>query len=320
MIDKEKLKAMPKVILYCALMLVIWPVGAYLMWKDKQIDKQLKVVGTFCCLCLWILLAGWALHMMQTESEKSPAETVSTEKVTNNNENNASANEQTATPEATEDVAASEENILVKIEARYKGVTKAGTVLDDDNSGIYVTGIYGDGTTEEIYGNEFEIKKPVTLKAGKTSTVTIMYNGKKCNLKVKCTTKEKQKKKHRTGKNIIGISNKDIHDIDGTFRADKVRNDVTGNWRISTIAANARIEKYAMSYYKWKFFKDKEIHGIVNFTNKTTTQISVVGNMLNVAVYEYVAGEEHDAKKLFSGMLLNEYFVYKDNGDIEKVQ
>ncbi len=319
-LQKEKLKSMPKVILYCALMLVIWPVGAFLIWKDKQIDKQLKAIEMFCCLCLWLLLAGSAVRMMHTASEKNSAETISTEKITKNNEDGVLTNKQTATPETNSEESVSEENTLVKIEAKYKGVTKAGTVLDDDNSGITVTGIYSDGTTEEIYENEFEIKKPVTLKAGKTSTVTITYNGKKYDLKVKCTTKKKQKKKHRKGKNIIGISNKDIHDIDGTFQADKVRNDVTGNWRISTIAANVRMEKYAMSYYKWVFLGDEEIHGIVNFTNKTTTKISVAGNILDVAVYEYVTGEEHDAKKLFSGMLLNEYFVYKDNGDIEKVQ
>lgn len=42
--------------------------------------------------------------------------------------------------------------------------------------------------------------------------------------------------------------------------------------------------------------------------------------MLDVTIYEYVDKEEHDAKKLFSGMLLTEYFVYIDNGDIEEVQ
>ena len=34
-----------------------------------------------------------------------------------------------------------------------------------------------------------------------------------------------------------------------------------------------------------------------------------MGDMLDVTVYEYVDGEEHDADKLFSGMLLKQYFV-----------
>lgn len=205
---------------------------------------------------------------------------------------------------------------LVKIKAKYNGSAKAGTVLDDNNTGISVLGIYSDETTKKIHKNKFEIKKPVTLKAGKTSIVKITYNGKKCNLKVKCTTK----KKHRKGKDMIGVSNKDIYDIDGKFHANKVRNDVTGNWRISAIAANADMVKYAKSYYKWKFHDDDEIHGIVNFNDKTTTKISVMGKILDVTVQEYVSGEEHDANLLFSGTLLNEYHVYLDNGDIKKIQ
>ncbi len=205
---------------------------------------------------------------------------------------------------------------LVKIRAKYNGSAKAGTVLDNNNTGISVMGIYSDETTKKIHKNKFEIKKPVTLKVGKTSTVKITYNGKKCSLKVKCTTK----KKHRKGKDIVGVSNKDIYDIDGKFYANKVRNDVTGNWRISTIAANADMVKYAKSYYKWKFYNDDEIHGIVNFNDKTTAKIAVMWKILDVTVQEYVSGEEHDANLLFSVTLLNEYHVYLDNGDIKKIQ
>lgn len=123
---------------------------------------------------------------------------------------------------------------------------------------------------------------------------------------------------HRDG--MYGISDKDIHDVDGAFSANKVRNDTTGNWRISTIAANINIEEYALSYYKWEFHSDDEVHGIVNFNYKTTTCITTDGNILYVDVHEYVDGEEHDANLLFSGMLLKQYFVYLDNGDIEEIQ
>ena len=69
------------------------------------------------------------------------------------------------------------------------------------------------------------------------------------------------------------------------------------------------------------FFKsDDEIHAIVNFNYKTTTKISVMGNLLDVSVYEYVDKEEHDAKLLFSGKLLKEYHVNKDTGEIEEIQ
>lgn len=105
-----------------------------------------------------------------------------------------------------------------------------------------------------------------------------------------------------------------------SFVVTNVRNDVTGNWRIATIAENIEMQDYALDYYKEYFKSDDEIHAIVNFNYKTTTKISVMGNLLDVSVYEYVDKEEHDAKLLFSGMLLKEYHVNKDTGEIEEIQ
>ena len=112
---------------------------------------------------------------------------------------------------------------------------------------------------------------------------------------------------------------KNIDDIDAHFRVSKVRNDVTGNWRISSIDESINMEEYALSYYKKYFSNDTEIHAIVNSSYNTTTQISVVFNTLNVSIYEYVDGEEHDAKLLFSGMLLKQYSVNMDTGEIEEI-
>lgn len=75
-----------------------------------------------------------------------------------------------------------------------------------------------------------------------------------------------------------------------------------------------------MDYFKDHFKRDDEIHAIVSFNYKTTVKISVMGNLLNVSVYEYIDKEEHDAKLLFSGMLLKEYRVNKDTGEIEEIQ
>ena len=105
-----------------------------------------------------------------------------------------------------------------------------------------------------------------------------------------------------------------------SFVVGKVNNDVTGNWRIATIAENIEMQDYALDYYKEYFKSDDEIHAIVNFNYKTTTKISVMGNLLDVSVYEYVDKEEHDAKSLFSGTLLKEYHVNIDNGEIEEIQ
>ncbi|MFR0838937.1 MAG: hypothetical protein ACLSHA_10375 [Neglectibacter timonensis] len=107
---------------------------------------------------------------------------------------------------------------------------------------------------------------------------------------------------------------------DISFVVTNVPNDVTGNWRIATIAENIEMQDYALDYYKEYFKSDDEIHAIVNFNYKTTTKISVMGNLLDVSVYEYVDKEEHDAKLLFSGMLLKEYHVNKDTGEVEEIQ
>lgn len=109
--------------------------------------------------------------------------------------------------------------------------------------------------------------------------------------------------------------------LDGiSFRADKVRNDTTGNWRISLIAENIDMSEYALDYYKQYFTDDSEIHFIVNFNYNTTTKIMVMGGDLDVTVQEYVAKEEHDAKMLGSGTVLAEYFVNIETGEIEKVR
>lgn len=124
---------------------------------------------------------------------------------------------------------------------------------------------------------------------------------------------------HRTGDNIVGISDKDITTIYSS-KYDTVRNDVTGNWKCIVIAENNfNVEDYALSCYKNYFDSDKTILAVENLTTKTSTSISVVSGLLYVSVYEYTKGEEHDAKAMFGGTHLVDYIVYTDNGDIEKV-
>ena len=129
---------------------------------------------------------------------------------------------------------------------------------------------------------------------------------------------ETQEVPHRDG--MYGISDKSCHDIDATFSRDKVRNDVTGKWRVSAISADVQMVEYAKDYYQWKFTNDDEIHCIVNFYNNTTTKIQYLSGNLFVTVHEYVKGEEHDANLMFSGTVLQDFIVYLDNGDIEQIQ
>lgn len=124
---------------------------------------------------------------------------------------------------------------------------------------------------------------------------------------------------HRTGDNIVGVSEKDIEDLDPVFYK-SVINDVTGNWRYATIADDIDIEYYIMSYYKNYFSTDNEVHAIINFTRNTTTRLNYSGGVITVTIMDYVDGEEHDAKKLFSGQVLATYYVYADNGDIEELK
>lgn len=120
--------------------------------------------------------------------------------------------------------------------------------------------------------------------------------------------------------NIIGTSNKDFKDIyDSKPRS--VINDSTGNWKLSRIATSENVIDYVSSYYKSSFTDSKEVHAIVNFTLNTTTKVSKLSDsILSVTVYEYVNKEELDAKKLFTGMVLGEYWIYLDNGDIEEIK
>ena len=99
----------------------------------------------------------------------------------------------------------------------------------------------------------------------------------------------------------------------------KVRNDNTGNWRYSGYTENDSQETFALEYYKAFFEDDKEIHAVINFTNKTTAKLSVVNDKIDVTIHEYVDGEEHDAKELFSGDVLKQYFVNISDGSVENI-
>lgn len=124
---------------------------------------------------------------------------------------------------------------------------------------------------------------------------------------------------HRTGDNIVGISDKDMTEIYST-KYDKVRNDVTGKWKCLVIAENNfDVTEYALSCYRNYFDSDETVLAVINLTTKTSTSIRIVAGNLYVMEYEYVDGEEHDAKAMFGGMHLLDYIVYTDNGDIEKV-
>lgn len=119
----------------------------------------------------------------------------------------------------------------------------------------------------------------------------------------------------------ITTSSVNAKKMDINFSVSKMHNDVTGNFRVSTIAENIHMKDYALEYYNKYFKNDNEIHTIVNFNTKTTTAISDFGlGLLDVRVHEYINKEEHSAKEIFGGMVLEEYYVNKQTGEIEKVR
>lgn len=98
------------------------------------------------------------------------------------------------------------------------------------------------------------------------------------------------------------------------FFENSVRNDVTGRWRLSKTSSSLVVSEHAVEYYNEMFSSNDEIHGIWNAALGTTTMISKSGNMLFVDTHEYVDGEEHDAKLLFSGMLLTSEVIDVETG------
>lgn len=100
---------------------------------------------------------------------------------------------------------------------------------------------------------------------------------------------------------------------------DSVRNDVTGLWRRSATSDSLVPADYALEYYERMFVSDDEIHSIWNATLKTTTKITAGFGLLYVDTYEYVDGEEHDAKIMFSGLHLDERIIDLETGEVEEV-
>lgn len=94
-----------------------------------------------------------------------------------------------------------------------------------------------------------------------------------------------------------------------------VRNDSTGNWRELVVYSDKAIdEQLAIEYCNAYVESDSEVHFIVNLYLKTTTRISKMGNLIFVTVHEYVDGEEHDAKILPGGDVLDDFCVDIETG------
>jgi len=168
------------------------------------------------------------------------------------------------------------------------------------------------GDTVEIKGNLFSIA---------TSGIIL----KDCSLiSVKTpnsSSSENQEEDPEPRETSIGKSDKDINKLTPSpTKAKPVNNDKTGKLRYSGFGnKGVNLSEYALSYYNNYFESDKEIHAVINFTDKTTTRISCSGGMLFVTVLNYVEGEDYDVDLMFTGDVIKDYIVYLDNGDIEEI-
>ena len=98
---------------------------------------------------------------------------------------------------------------------------------------------------------------------------------------------------------------------------ESVRNDTTGNWRELVVYSGKSIDKdLAIAYANAYFESDQEVHFIVNLYLRSTTTINKYGNLLYVTCHEYQDKEEHDAKELGGGMVLDEFAVDLDTGEL----
>ena len=82
---------------------------------------------------------------------------------------------------------------LSEIVAEYKGETTEGTVINEE-SDIIVTAKYDNDTSEAVVGWTLK-PESIKLKADQTSTITVEYGGKKCELKIQCSTISEKKYK-----------------------------------------------------------------------------------------------------------------------------
>lgn len=103
---------------------------------------------------------------------------------------------------------------LKNAEVEYTGFKDAETVIDENSTNIHVYAEYdtGIGTgTKQVY--DWTLKDPVTLKAGKTSTLTIILDGKEYSTEITCTTKaEEETNEDENDSNTDGSTGRHVDD------------------------------------------------------------------------------------------------------------
>lgn len=148
------------------LIIFFWPVGIFLMWRYKK--NWNKIAKTIITILVVIIAIFSCANPEDSTGSSSDTDAKTESSVKNENKDS------------------KEEKVLQSISAAYSGSTEEGVVLDSNNSGISVTALYDDGSTDAISG--FTIDNPAALVAGQSSKVSIAYENATCELEVMCTT------------------------------------------------------------------------------------------------------------------------------------
>jgi hypothetical protein len=101
---------------------------------------------------------------------------------------------------------------------------------------------------------------------------------------------------------------------------DHMDNDVTGKWRVTITSTPHPVSDYIEYYYKTYVKPDDTVHVIVNFTLKTTTLIRNINAgfpYFEIATYEYVDGDERDAKQCPGGISYGSQIVFTDTWEVQ---
>lgn len=100
-----------------------------------------------------------------------------------------------------------------------------------------------------------------------------------------------------------------------------INDDVTGKWRVAIISDSSDLNAYVVDFYKAYIKDSSELLGIVNHDLKTTTCVrNFLGDWLDISVHQYQPGEENNAKLLFGGKLLDNYWINMTTGEINLLE
>ena len=116
------------------------------------------------------------------------------------------------------------------------------------------------------------------------------------------------------------INDAPFDDLRITFQ-DSMHNDVTGTWRLARVLSTHPITDYIQYYYENYMVPHEGVHVVVDFGLKTTAILNYIDTMhlIDISIYEYVEGDELDAKACPQGMRLGWYQVNTDTWEVTEL-